>query len=413
MSESHGVFVGNLNPSRGKEDLRHGLTCLLTSLGFSAVTEDDVEVKKKHRRAFGFIYFQCAEEQNHALSNLLSLSEDSLILISQLQIVAENKRLKINLKNDDHGEHRMEMGKRRKQVRNMEQHQMAAHESVTNHHSSNARCNSRPPDLLDFSKVPNETQRTDWPANRSSENWLLGESIGTETRSLEFKKGDGNFLDVHLKKTVAKYICAFLNSDGGTLMVGVTDDGQVCGVSCDHRREDNVRIDIDSVIKGFRPQVFPSQYSVKFTPVLEQSIHGDAPTNRKVLSITVHTPTDRHQGLYATPHGEVFVRRDGSVEELSASGVQEWCRRNYQKDLQVLQDRERQLLRELQDKEHREQQRLKEQQDKDVSSQNYLQDLHVLQDREQQLLQELQDKEHRLKEVEKKLSSKSKVCVIL
>ncbi|XP_066281506.1 schlafen-like protein 1 isoform X2 [Branchiostoma lanceolatum] len=256
MSESHGVFVGNLNPSRGKEDLRHGLTCLLTSLGFSAVTEDDVEVKKKHRRAFGFIYFQCAEEQNHALS-------------------------------------------------------------------------------------------------------------------------------------------------------------QVCGVSCDHRREDNVRIDIDSVIKGFRPQVFPSQYSVKFTPVLEQSIHGDAPTNRKVLSITVHTPTDRHQGLYATPHGEVFVRRDGSVEELSASGVQEWCRRNYQKDLQVLQDRERQLLRELQDKEHREQQRLKEQQDKDVSSQNYLQDLHVLQDREQQLLQELQDKEHRLKEVEKKLSSKSKVCVIL
>ncbi|CAH1262609.1 SLFNL1 [Branchiostoma lanceolatum] len=270
MSESHGVFVGNLNPSRGKEDLRHGLTCLLTSLGFSAVTEDDVEVKKKHRRAFGFIYFQCAEEQKQAFSNL---------------------------------------------------------------------------------------------------------------------------------------------SDGGTLMVGVTDDGQVCGVSCDHRREDNVRIDIDSVIKGFRPQVFPSQYSVKFTPVLE--LYGDAPTNRKVLSITVHTPTDRHQGLYATPHGEVFVRRDGSVEELSASGVQEWCRRNYQKDLQVLQDRERQLLRELQDKEHREQQRLKEQQDKDVSSQNYLQDLHVLQDREQQLLQELQDKEHRLKEVEKKLSSKSKVCVVL
>ncbi|XP_019625839.1 PREDICTED: schlafen-like protein 1 [Branchiostoma belcheri] len=195
----------------------------------------------------------------------------------------------------------------------------------------------------------------------------------------------------------------------------------VCGVSCDHRREDSIRIDIDSVIKGFRPQVFPSQYSVKFTPVLEQATHGDAPTSRKVLSITVHTPTDRHQGLYATPHGEVFVRRDGSVEELTASGVQEWCKRNYQKDLQVLQNREQQLLKELQEKEHRlqdkEQQSLMELQDKDTST-HVLQNrehqlLQELQDREQQLLRELQDKEHRLKEAEKKLASKSKVCVIL
>ncbi|XP_078590685.1 uncharacterized protein LOC144870436 [Branchiostoma floridae x Branchiostoma japonicum] len=413
----HGVFVGNLNRSLSKEELKHGLTCLLTSLGFSAVREEDVDVRKKHQRAFGFIYFQHKEEQKQAIRSLSLLSENSLILISQLQIVAENKRLKVALKKDNNGDHSVQMEKQWKHARNLEQHQKAGHESVTNHPPSNAQCNSQPPDLLRFSKVPNKTLRTQWPASRSLEHFLLGESLGAETRSLEFKKGDGNFLEFHLKRTVAKYTCAFLNSGGGTLMVGVTDDGKVCGVSCDHRREDNIRIDIDSVIKGFRPQVFPSQYSVQFIPVLEQSLHGDVPTNRKVLCITVHTPTDRHQGLYATPHGEVFVRRDGSVEELSASGVQEWCRRNYQKDLQMLQDREKQLLRELQEKEHRlqdkEHHQDEELQDKDVSSQNYLQDLHVLKNREQQLLQELQDKEQRLKEVEKKLSSKSKVCVIL
>lgn len=51
-----------------------------------------------------------------------------------------------------------------------------------------------------------------------------------------------------------------------------------------------------------------------------------APT--KVIRLTVHTPKAQSQPqLYQTDQGEVFLRRDGSIQgPLSASAIQEWCR---------------------------------------------------------------------------------------
>lgn len=48
----------------------------------------------------------------------------------------------------------------------------------------------------------------------------------------------------------------------------------------------------------------------------------------KVIRLTVHTPKAQSQPqLYQTDQGEVFLRRDGSIQgPLSASAIQEWCR---------------------------------------------------------------------------------------
>lgn len=48
-------------------------------------------------------------------------------------------------------------------------------------------------------------------------------------------------------------MCAFLNSEGGSLLVGVEDSGLVQGVRCNHRDEDRVRLLVDSVLQGFKP----------------------------------------------------------------------------------------------------------------------------------------------------------------
>ena len=53
---------------------------------------------------------------------------------------------------------------------------------------------------------------------------VKNQQLGNETRSLEFKKGLGS-IKKHMRKLLSKYICAFLNSEGGHLMIGIDDQG--------------------------------------------------------------------------------------------------------------------------------------------------------------------------------------------
>ncbi|XP_033112544.1 schlafen-like protein 1 [Anneissia japonica] len=51
------------------------------------------------------------------------------------------------------------------------------------------------------------------------------QQLGNETRKLEFKRGDGNYLGNTLKSVLGTYMSAFLNSSGGSLLIGVDDGG--------------------------------------------------------------------------------------------------------------------------------------------------------------------------------------------
>ncbi|VDI09288.1 Hypothetical predicted protein [Mytilus galloprovincialis] len=103
--------------------------------------------------------------------------------------------------------------------------------------------------------------------------YFQGDKIGSESRNREFKRGGGNYAYEHLKKDVGVYVCAFLNSEEeGTLFIGVNDDGIVEGIKCEHWKEDKIRRDfIDSAIKTIKPDMFPKNYTVKFTPVCDEN----------------------------------------------------------------------------------------------------------------------------------------------
>jgi predicted HTH transcriptional regulator len=49
----------------------------------------------------------------------------------------------------------------------------------------------------------------------------------TESRHVEYKAGGGGYQRFHLPGDVRKYGSAFLNTSGGTLTVGVADDGML------------------------------------------------------------------------------------------------------------------------------------------------------------------------------------------
>ncbi len=54
-----------------------------------------------------------------------------------------------------------------------------------------------------------------------------------------------------------KYLCAFLNSGGGTLYFGVQDDGRVNGVELDRDGRDIVRLGADRACQFMEPSVLP------------------------------------------------------------------------------------------------------------------------------------------------------------
>ncbi|XP_071481221.1 schlafen-like protein 1 [Diadema antillarum] len=179
-------------------------------------------------------------------------------------------------------------------------------------------------------KTPkNETQ------DRSADDDLslvVGQHLGNETRMLEFKEMSNLNLQ-YLRKTVSRYVCAFLNSSGGALMLGVDDRGNVTGTPMTHRQEDDVRLAIDDTIKKFDPPVLPQMYSVLFIPVLdhdEGTLNDCAAEDCDFKVIKLIVKPGRPDTLYSAPGGEVYIRRDGSIQgPLKPRDVQEWCNVNF------------------------------------------------------------------------------------
>eukprot|EP00069_Balaena_mysticetus_P007409 bmy_19254T0 len=177
------------------------------------------------------------------------------------------------------------------------------------------------------------------------ERLFQGAFLGSETRNVEFKRGGGEYLSQAFKHHLRRYVCAFLNSEGGSLLVGVEDSGLVQGIRCSHRDEDRVRLLVDSILQGFKPQVFPDAYKLTFIPVVSTSATG---TPLKVIRLSVHAPKAQAQPqLYETDQGEVFLRRDGSIQgPLSVRAIQEWGRQKWTAELSKLEERLRVLTAE-------------------------------------------------------------------
>ncbi|XP_032367100.1 schlafen-like protein 1 [Etheostoma spectabile] len=122
----------------------------------------------------------------------------------------------------------------------------------------------------------------------SSCQWLLtGANIGNEMRSIEFKLGRGSYMAKIFSKQVLKYGCAFLNIGGGSLLVGVQDNGVVCSLFFNHKKEDRTRLHVDDMVKDFKPPLLPHNYSLRFLPVITP---GRQQHCLKVLCLTFQAP---------------------------------------------------------------------------------------------------------------------------
>ncbi|XP_025084686.1 uncharacterized protein LOC112558434 isoform X2 [Pomacea canaliculata] len=74
------------------------------------------------------------------------------------------------------------------------------------------------------------------------------------------------------RKAISRNLNAFLNSGkGGTVYLGVSDDGSVHGLKMSHFQKEHFLESLDDLMMRYEPTVAPHRYNVKFIPVIEQN----------------------------------------------------------------------------------------------------------------------------------------------
>ncbi|TNN63346.1 Schlafen-like protein 1 [Liparis tanakae] len=91
--------------------------------------------------------------------------------------------------------------------------------------------------------------------------------MGHETRHLELKRGQGRYLTINFTDDAVRYGCAFLKTEGGTLLIGVSDDGLVHGNYIEDQEEKRIRWCMDQVARQFNPPLCRDDYTLRFLPI--------------------------------------------------------------------------------------------------------------------------------------------------
>jgi ATP-dependent DNA helicase RecG len=125
--------------------------------------------------------------------------------------------------------------------------------------------------------------------------------IHGETQQLECKESASDI------KEIAKTITAFSNTDGGMLFLGVSDKGDIIGLS---GNSDHIQQKIASVIQTIRP-------------VPQVSIHVLSEESKVVFLLTAQTSSDY---AYFTYKGAVYVRRGSTNQRLDGTTQLEYLR---------------------------------------------------------------------------------------
>ncbi|GAB1600225.1 uncharacterized protein LOC115224808 [Argonauta hians] len=75
------------------------------------------------------------------------------------------------------------------------------------------------------------------------------------------------------RRSVSRSLNAFLNTgQGGTVYLGVSDGGRIKGFFLTLFQRDHISVNLDNLMKRYKPEVDVSRYSIQFVPVISRSI---------------------------------------------------------------------------------------------------------------------------------------------
>jgi hypothetical protein len=138
-----------------------------------------------------------------------------------------------------------------------------------------------------------------------------GEDYYTEFKPAlvyNFKTGQGG---IGIKKIIAKAICAFANSEGGRVLIGVSDDKMITGLEHDFSltykkdKHDYLKLELDQLLRYFFPEHF------------KRNVHGEfySIDNREILIVNIKK-SNRPIFLTDRDNKEFYIRTAASSQQL-------------------------------------------------------------------------------------------------
>lgn len=152
-----------------------------------------------------------------------------------------------------------------------------------------------------------------------------------ETNQVEFKPALlYNFLSgkggIGIKGIIAKSICAFLNSNGGFLIIGITDKGELQGLSYDYslagekNKKDFFMLEFDQMLEHFLSFSVKSNVSGEFYQLNQEDIFVVTVTPNKRRPIFLKG----QKGKEFYVRGEASSRQLTDIEEIVNYCIEKW-----------------------------------------------------------------------------------------
>lgn len=228
------AYIGNLRSDCGVKQLENEIQRLFQTIGVS-VSDDDVKARRKSKKpAYAFVNlqdkntFDCVLEK---LNGLPSLSQKELIFpgaklaISLARKTLSNDESKISCITPANSKKLRRHSRKSKHNPGSANMHVKNYQPDTNLVVKGSGCMATSSVTIATSTTTLATSNTTMGANilNSSEfiildpkkrYYFVGQKLRAEDRLREYKQGRGNYLDLHFKIHLAKYVCAFLNSEG-------------------------------------------------------------------------------------------------------------------------------------------------------------------------------------------------------
>ena len=145
-----------------------------------------------------------------------------------------------------------------------------------------------------------------------------------ESGTVEFKSSlrmnmYTNKKDGRLEHSVLKTLAGFLNRDGGTLLIGVADDGSSLGIEADQfKSEDSMSLHLTNLVKSRMDPIAMTEIRIDYGTYQDHRI-------MRVVCNPSHIPFFVKDG----PDKRFYVRMGPSTDELPADKIHEYIKHRF------------------------------------------------------------------------------------
>lgn len=161
----------------------------------------------------------------------------------------------------------------------------------------------------------------------NSENEFLKIIEKGESEKIEFKETlryniNTNEIDRKIEHSVLKTICAFLNSDGGTLFIGVKNNGEISGIEKDNfENTDKFLLHFSNIIK--------QKIGKKFIDLIKTE---SVKTNNKTIVVVECGKSRVPVFLKDNAEEEFFIRAGPSTTQIKGSELVDYIGKHFKKE---------------------------------------------------------------------------------